>query len=130
MPQMFTLDEASELLPRLQAILLQLQEQKRALDKLHEQIAVLTGRSSGNGHLLARDLNEKRAQAEALSAEMNKLLEEVTSMGCELNGIDEGLIDFPAEREGRVVYLCWKLGEERIEHWHDVDTGFAGRERL
>ena len=130
MSQLFTLNEASELLPRLQAVLLELQEKKRALDRLQEQIALLTGRASGNGHLLAKDLNDKRAQAEALSAEMNGLLEEITSMGCELKGIDEGLIDFPCERDGRVVYLCWKLGEERIEHWHEVDTGFAGRERL
>ncbi|MGH7488523.1 MAG: DUF2203 domain-containing protein [bacterium] len=51
-------------------------------------------------------------------------------MGCELKGVDEGLIDFPSEREGQTVYLCWKLGEERIEWWHELDTGFAGRQRL
>ena len=130
MSRLFTLDEASELLPRLQAILLELQEKKRVLDRLQQQIGLLTGRASGNGHLLAKDLADKRREEEALSTQMNKLLEEITSMGCELKGIDEGLIDFPCERDGRVVYLCWKLGEDRIEWWHDVDTGFAGRERL
>lgn len=130
MSQLFTLSEASKLLPRLQAILLELQEKKHVLDRLQEQIGALTGRASGNGHLLAKDLGEKSREAEALSTQMNKQLEEITSMGCELKGIDEGLIDFPCERDGRVVYLCWKLGEERIEWWHDVDTGFAGREPL
>jgi hypothetical protein len=128
--QLFTLADASELLPRLQAILLELQEKKHVIDRLQEQIALLTGRASGNGHLLAKDLNDKRTQSEGLSTEMNGLLEEIASMGCELKGIDEGLIDFPCQRDGRVVYLCWKLGEERIEWWHEVDTGFAGREPL
>lgn len=130
MSRMFTFDEASELLPRLQSILEDLQEKKRGLDRLQEQIGGLTGRASGDGHLLAKDLKDKRAQAEEVTNEMNVLLEEITSMGCELKGIDEGLIDFPHERDGRVIYLCWKLGEERIEWWHDVDAGFAGRERL
>jgi hypothetical protein len=130
MPRLFTLDEASELLPRLQDLLIEMQEEKRTLERLHEQIAVLTGRASGNGHLVAKDLSEKRQEADALQKQLSAQLEEISSMGCELKGIDEGLIDFPSEREGRVVYLCWKLGEERIEHWHDVESGFAGRERL
>jgi hypothetical protein len=130
MPQLFTLDEASELLPRLQELLIEMQEKKRALDRLQQQIGVLTGRASGNGHLLAKDLSEKRQDADALTKRLNETLEEISSMGCEVKGIDEGLIDFPAERDGRVVCLCWKLGEERIEHWHDVDAGFAGREPL
>lgn len=130
MPQLFTLDEASELLPRLQELLIEMQEKKRALDRLQQQIGVLTGRASGNGHLLAKDLGEKRREADALTKRLNEMLEEISSMGCKVKGIDDGLIDFPAERDGRVVYLCWKLGEERIEHWHDVDAGFAGREPL
>jgi len=130
MSRLFSFDEASEYLPRLQSILDELQAKKHILDRLQEQIALLTGRASGNGHLLAKDLAEKRREEEVLSTAMNKLLQEITSMGCELKGIDEGLIDFPCERDGRVVYLCWKLSEERIEWWHEVDTGFAGRERL
>jgi hypothetical protein len=51
-------------------------------------------------------------------------------MGCELKGIEEGLIDFPSPREGRTVYLCWKLGEDSIGSWHELDTGFAGRQPL
>jgi hypothetical protein len=130
MSRLFSFDEASELLPRLQEVVSEMQEKKRALDRLQEQIGALTGRASGDGHLLARDLSAKRAQADAVSKEMNALLAEITEMGCELKGIDEGLIDFPHERDGRVIYLCWKLGEERIEWWHDVDAGFAGRQAL
>jgi hypothetical protein len=130
MPRLFTLDEASELLPRLQELLIEMQDDKRTLDRLQQQIGVLTGRASGNGHLVAKELSDKRRDAEARTKRLNELAAEIGSMGCELKGIDEGLIDFPADRDGRVVYLCWKLGEERIEHWHDVDTGFSGRQPL
>lgn len=44
--------------------------------------------------------------------------------------LDEGLCDFPADRDGRLVYLCWKLGEGAIEFWHEVDAGFRGRQRV
>jgi hypothetical protein len=130
MSRLFTFDEASALIPQLESILTKLQEKKRALDRLNDEIGGLRGRASGNGHLLAKDMAEKRSEADELSKEMNTLLERITSLGCELKGIDEGLIDFPHQRDGRVVYLCWKLGEERIEWWHDVDTGFTGRQPL
>jgi len=61
---------------------------------------------------------------------MNKLedfVDELSEIGCELKDYQMGLIDFVGRHEGRDVYLCWKLGEERITHWHDVDAGFAGR---
>jgi hypothetical protein len=48
----------------------------------------------------------------------------------ELKDVEQGLLDFPHEREGRVVYLCWRLGEEGIGWWHDLDVGFAGRQPL
>ena len=51
-------------------------------------------------------------------------------MACELKDIEQGLIDFRTEREGREVYLCWKLGEPDIRWWHELDAGFAGRRPL
>jgi hypothetical protein len=51
-------------------------------------------------------------------------------MGVEVKGIDEGLVDFPSERDGRVVYLCWRIGEPDILYWHEVHTGFQGRQPL
>jgi hypothetical protein len=51
-------------------------------------------------------------------------------IGCELKGVEQGLIDFPALREGRVVYLCWQYDEPEVAFWHEVDAGFAGRQPL
>jgi hypothetical protein len=62
--------------------------------------------------------------------QLNERLARINSWGCELKGVDEGLIDFPSEREGRVVYLCWRLGEDAIRWWHEIDSGFAGRQPL
>jgi len=57
-------------------------------------------------------------------------VERVQSYGCQLKDMEMGLIDFPAIRDGREVYLCWKLGEEQIGYWHDVEAGYAGRQPL
>jgi hypothetical protein len=51
-------------------------------------------------------------------------------MGVHIKDIDRGLCDFPYMRNGRVVYLCWQLGEDAIAFWHDIEAGFAGREPL
>jgi hypothetical protein len=64
------------------------------------------------------------------AAEVNSLIERVQEMACELKDIEQGLIDFRTEREGREVYLCWKLGEPDIRWWHELDAGFAGRRPL
>ena len=58
---------------------------------------------------------------------LHSTLQDVNTLGCEVKDLETGLIDFPSLREGRIVYLCWRLGEDRIGHWHEVEAGFAGR---
>ena len=58
------------------------------------------------------------------------LIHQIKDLGVLLKDADQGLCDFPYMRQGRVVYLCWKLGEESIGFWHDIEAGFAGREPL
>jgi hypothetical protein len=58
------------------------------------------------------------------------LLEELQQLGVELKDPFQGLLDFRAERKGREVYLCWRLGEDRIAHWHELGAGFAGRKPI
>ena len=58
------------------------------------------------------------------------LLEELRELGVELKDPFQGLVDFPAEREGQDVWLCWRLGEEGVEHWHELEAGFAGRQPI
>ena len=127
MPHIFTLEEADVLLPRLREVLSEMRQKKASLDGLREEQASMTRTAAGNGHLLQEEVQRKRSEAKALAEGLNDLLDELNGMGCELKGLEQGLIDFPAERQGRTVYLCWRLDEERITHWHELEAGYAGR---
>lgn len=130
-PRLFTLAEAEALLPAVRDELLAMQDCKRRIDDLRGDLQHASHSATGNGHVKDEDaLAAKRRQAEAHVDEINERLARINGWGIELKGIDEGLIDFPSEREGRVVYLCWRLGEDRIAWWHDLDAGFAGRQPL
>ena len=126
----FTLDEAATLLPQLIGMLSKMQELKLEHDRVQGRVAELELKTRSNGHEIAPGITEAREALQSAASELNSLLEQVHALGCEVKGIEEGLIDFRTELEGREVYLCWKLGEERIDWWHDMDTGFAGRQHL
>jgi hypothetical protein len=129
--KLFTLEEAQALLPDAREEVLAMQECKRAIDLLREDLSDVAGRSSGNGHVHDEAaVGEKRRKAEALVAQLNERLARLNEWGIEMKGLDEGLLDFPSDRDGRVVYLCWRLGEDRIGFWHELDEGFAGRQPL
>jgi hypothetical protein len=129
-PRNFTPDEVNALLPRLSNLLLQMQESKSKHDRLEEKAAEYSYRLTTNGHLIERDLNEARQELAQATAELNTLIERARELGCEVKDIDQGLVDFRAQRDGREVYLCWKLGEPKVGWWHELDTGFAGRQPL
>ncbi len=129
-PLRFTPDEANALLPRLSDILLQMQESKVKHDQLQEKAAEYAHRMSSNGHVIEKELNETRQELEQAAAALKSLIDRVQELGCEVKDIDQGLIDFRSVREGREVYLCWKLGEPDVGWWHELETGFAGRRPL
>lgn len=61
---------------------------------------------------------------------LNHLQDELSDIGCELKDLATGLIDFPAQRAGRKVWLCWRLGEAELTHWHELESGFSGRKPI
>ncbi len=129
-PQYFTLNEVNALLPRLSDLLLQMKESKAKHDQLREKATEYVHRMSSNGHGIEMELNETRQELAKATAELNSLIERGRELGCEVKDIDQGLVDFRTERDGREVYLCWKLGEPEVRWWHELDTGFAGRRPL
>ncbi len=129
-PQHFTPNEAEKLLPRLSELLLQMQERKAEHDRLAQKVLEFEARMASNGHLVEKELNETRQELATVAAEVNRLIEKVQELGCELKDIDQGLVDFRWLRDRREVYLCWKLGEPGIAWWHELETGFAGRQPL
>jgi hypothetical protein len=129
-PKRFTRHEADELLPYLAPALFKLQGLKRKHDELQARLGVTAGKSRSNGHGVDQEAARARREMEATAEQMGEILERVKEMGVELKDMDQGLIDFRTVREGRDVYLCWKLGEETVSFWHELDTGFAGRQPL
>ena len=69
-----------------------------------------------------------QSQLDACMNLLEDFVDELSEIGCELKDYQTGLIDFVGRHDGRDVYLCWRLGEERITHWHELDSGFAGRQ--
>ena len=124
--KLFTLEEANALLPSVRDILLRLKRSRKRLAvfsseaKLAAENAEQGGGGMANGDVYARVLTN-------FTGEMGEL----ESLGVQLKDFERGLIDFPSLRDGRVVLLCWQLGEgDELEWWHDVDAGFAGRTPL
>lgn len=126
----FNLDEAEDLLPELTDLLSSLQELKQRHDHLQQQGARAGIKSHSNGHDVDMDSRQAQAGLQEVAQQINALLEKVLALGCEVKGIEDGLVDFRSLVDGREVYLCWKLGETAIDWWHDLDTGFAGRQPL
>lgn len=127
----FTIAEAEALLPRLRDALVEMQRCKHEIDLLRTQLVEKTESASGNGHVKDEStLREKRRRAEALVERMNEVLAGVNELGVEVKDVDEGLFDFPHQRDGRTVYLCWRMDEASIGWWHELDSGFASRQQL
>ncbi len=129
--RLFTVAEANRLIPWLTEVLTRLQQIKRQLDQQEAVLAHLYQRARRNGTPLPPDhLRRARQQVETLLAALQQGLAQIQEQGCELKDLDLGLVDFPSEREGRLVYLCWQLGEPRVAYWHELDAGFRGRQPL
>jgi len=127
-PRLFTVAEANALLPELIPILERLRLAKATLDDARAALVRLTPAMRGNGH--AATAAELEGRLRDLAGEIGEDIGAVVGHGVELKDLDHGLIDFPSLREGRVVLLCWRLGEGPIGWWHETDAGFAGRRPL
>jgi hypothetical protein len=127
--RIFTVEEAERTLPLLRRILSDLRVEydiwREALSG-YEVLAAGTRAESGE----SEDLIASRVAVTHAANRINDYLLELESIGSLFKGFDEGLVDFYALREDRLVFLCWKLGEDHITHWHEVDAGFAGRQPI
>ena len=119
----YTRDEARALLPHVQLWLKRLVQVREELQKIEEGLHKLRepGRDLG-GRLVNRWIRGL--------ADLKDVLLEFHRRDIQVKDIDRGLLDFPAIIDGKEVFLCWELGEEDIEFWHDLDAGYAGREKL
>jgi hypothetical protein len=123
--RVFTLGEARGLVPRLRKLLARVTKEREALLDLRVEIDLAREKASEGGggsplgptylaHLIA----------------FSEAVQEVEYLGVHVKDLRTGLVDFPYDRDGRIVYLCWKPDEDEIAWWHETDSGFAGRQPL
>ena len=128
--KVFTVEEAKALIPRLTDLLRELQSKREAITSQEVEIDALelvTEKKEGEP---ANILEKSVEKYNHTVARFYAIIDEVQATGCFLKDIDLGLVDFYTLYQGRVVYLCWRLGENEIQFWHEVGRGYSYRQPL
>jgi len=119
----YTHEEAQALLPQIRQWLQRLNELRQQLEKVDKRVgSLMSGGDDVGGDQVNRWIR--------IMADMQDVLLEFQRREIVIKDMERGLVDFPAIVSGREVFLCWEQDEEAVEFWHDLDTGFGGRERL
>lgn len=128
----FTLDEAQTLLPVLESLLRAAIDGKKLMEEVDGEMQALSQRIFLNGgtHVDVIATARRKAQRGKAEQRAKDALSEIDSIGVQVKDLDIGLLDFPCQVDGRVVLLCWKMGEPSITHWHGTEEGFAGRKLI
>jgi hypothetical protein len=127
-PRTFSIYEANNMLPLVRRIVDDLvRDHEKWQDKVNAFEIATVGSSVDRPDAVAELLQK---DALRLAADIEGYVKELTQLGVECKGLDAGLVDFPAELNGRAIYYCWKLGEPSVQYWHGVNAGFAGRHPL
>jgi|SRR5919201_74884 hypothetical protein len=128
-PKFFTLAEANRTLPLVKRVvsdIIAAHAQWKDLVGRYELIAAQARPDWGE----SREQLDLKSQIDALAAKISDFEAELQQVGCEFKDYNLGLVDFHGRLEGREILWCWKHGEDRIAHWHELEAGFAGRQPL
>jgi len=124
--KIFSLEEANALLPTVHGITRRIQRAHSRVFSYQDEAKLAADAAEKGGGGMANGV-----EYATLLVQLTSLVGELESLGVQLKDFGRGLVDFPSLRDGRVILLCWQLGEgDKIEWWHDVEAGFAGREPL
>ena len=131
-PKYFSLTEAEQLRAQLEPVLIEAMESRRKLGEVEEHLNALAERIQRSGGLLVSYEKTARMRLDRNRSEetVRSALEQIQSTGCVVKDLDIGLLDFPARINNREVYLCWRLGEDRIRFYHGQDEGFSARKLI
>jgi hypothetical protein len=120
----FTVEEANSLIAEIEPLMNRLLDRRAKVIESRQEVAdILGGEASDVGGRAASELVQDFIAIE-------RLARKIRAYGCILKDLNVGLIDFLAERDGREVYLCWRFGEPRVDFFHELHTGFRGRQHL
>lgn len=125
----FTVDQANKTLPLVRRVVVDIMEEYRQWkEHVFRYELQAAGSQAHKGE--SPEQMTLRQQVDDSARKINRYMSELARIGCMFKGFEEGLVDFPHHMDGREVYLCWKIGEDQIDHWHDVESGFAGRQEI
>jgi hypothetical protein len=130
--KLFTLKEAERTRVEVEPVLLEAMQAHRKMTELEQGLSSLAERIMRSGGMLVAQERARNLRAEhtALGEAVREALERIQATGCVVKDLDVGLLDFPARINDEEVYLCWRVGEDRIRFYHRQDEGFAGRRPL
>lgn len=127
----FSVEQANSMLPLVSAITRDLVDLSQDVSERQARVENLkTARDRSGNDPYTEELSHSERELEKDKQRLQEFAGELRALGVEPRCATEGLIDFPSELEGRIVYLCWKLGEAEVLYWHELDAGFQGRQRL
>jgi hypothetical protein len=127
----YTVAEANATLPLVRAIIQDITQLAGELSERQERLErVQPNQNQRIGAAYQEEMDQVRADIERGHQRMREYLHELAALGIELKDYQTGLVDYPCWMGNREVYLCWRLGEPEVGHWHEVDAGFAGRQKL
>ena len=125
----FTPDEANAALPQVRPIAERMVELRERLREVEGEQREMVTTIAGNGSGFAVS-DSRTAEYKQLVAKLEHCVTELDRLGVQVKDLDLGLLDFPAVRDGEDVLLCWHVGEERVEWWHGLEEGYAGRKPI
>jgi hypothetical protein len=129
--RLFTAAEANAALPLVRAIVSDLAQLSRDVIERRERLEQLRGNRAARPHgVYDEELSQIEDELQRDAEQLQEYVDELLELGVEPKSGPEGLVDFPAQIDGRPVYLCWKLGEPAVTHWHELDAGFRGRQPI
>ncbi len=132
MDRTFTLEEAQQLVPVLESLLRRAVAEKEKVEAIAQEFQQLAGHvfAAGGCELDIVALSRRKAERDLSVQHLKDTVEEITAMGVQIKDLEMGLLDFPCIVDGETILLCWKLGEERIGHWHGLEEGYKGRKPI
>ncbi len=122
--KIFTVDEANDLIPILNSVFEKIKDKKTRVDLLKEAMDFIDTNKQQFHEENPERLLEKVSR---LTSDLKKHVAEVQSYGCIVKDLDNMLIDFYSVKDNKLIFLCWKCGEDEIKYWHDVQDGFKAR---
>ena len=127
----FTPEEANAALAEVRPLVERMVAAREVLlDAQRRQAELVTRVASNGGGLTPPDVAAAAVEVQQATGELVAVLEELERVGVQVKDLDRGLVDFPCLHRGRVVLLCWELGEDAVAYWHGEDEGYAGRKPL